>query len=136
MKIVVPYDFSDISAKAIYRARNMTGQENIWIVHVLEPLEVTEPGVVWDSKETSDESRKEHAAAEIKKLLDAESLDQVQIKIRIGDPAKEITQFATEIGADLIVIASQGKTGLERILLGSVAESVVRYARCSVLVIK
>jgi len=53
-----------------------------------------------------------------------------------GRPAQVITGFARERGIDLIVVGSQGKTGLERLLLGSVAESIIRLAECMVLVVK
>jgi nucleotide-binding universal stress UspA family protein len=56
--------------------------------------------------------------------------------IREGKPAAEIIRFAAEKKADLIVIGSRGKGGLERLLLGSVADEVVRTAPCSVLVVK
>jgi nucleotide-binding universal stress UspA family protein len=53
-----------------------------------------------------------------------------------GEPAAEIVRVADERGAGLIVISSHGRTGLGRILFGSTAESVVRHARCPVLVVK
>jgi nucleotide-binding universal stress UspA family protein len=53
-----------------------------------------------------------------------------------GDAATEIVRVSTERGVDLIVIASHGRTGLGRILFGSTAESVVRHAKCPVLVVK
>ena len=53
-----------------------------------------------------------------------------------GEPAAEIVRVAEERGAGLIVISSHGRTGLGRILFGSTAESVVRHARCPVLVVK
>lgn len=53
-----------------------------------------------------------------------------------GKPAAEIVRYATEQKIDLIVIGTQGKRGIERFLVGSVAESVIRSAPCRVLVIK
>lgn len=53
-----------------------------------------------------------------------------------GKPAAEIVRYATEKQIDLIVIGTQGKRGFERLLLGSVAEQVVRLASCKVLVVK
>jgi nucleotide-binding universal stress UspA family protein len=53
-----------------------------------------------------------------------------------GDPATEIVRYAASAGIDLIVMGTHGRTGLERLLLGSVAEKVMREARCSVLVVK
>ena len=53
-----------------------------------------------------------------------------------GDPGHEIVKYAEEIDADLIVIPSHGRTGLTRLLIGSVAERVVRLAHCPVLVLR
>jgi universal stress protein A len=56
--------------------------------------------------------------------------------IRVGRPAHEIIAAAREWQADLIVIASHGRRGVPRLLLGSVAEEVVRHAPCPVLVVR
>jgi nucleotide-binding universal stress UspA family protein len=53
-----------------------------------------------------------------------------------GDPATEIVRYATDANMDLIVMGTHGRTGLERLLMGSVAEKVMRDAGCSVLVVK
>jgi nucleotide-binding universal stress UspA family protein len=56
--------------------------------------------------------------------------------ILAGKPAPEIIRFAWENTVDLIVIGTKGKTGIERLLLGSVAENIIRSAHCPVLVVK
>jgi universal stress protein A len=56
--------------------------------------------------------------------------------IRTGKPGHEMIKVANEWPADLIVIASHGRTGVSRLLLGSVAEAVVRHAPCPVLVVR
>jgi nucleotide-binding universal stress UspA family protein len=53
-----------------------------------------------------------------------------------GDPAREILRLAKEVGCDLIVMGTHGRTGLERLLMGSVAEQVSRKAPCPVLTAK
>ena len=53
-----------------------------------------------------------------------------------GDPATEIVRYARDAGMDLIVMGTHGRTGLDRLLMGSVAEKVMREALCSVLVVK
>src|SRR5438552_10702138 len=64
--------------------------------------------------------------------------DEIQVRhvLLEGSPAQEIIRYATEQGVDLIVMGTHGRTGLERLLMGSVAEQVVRGAPCSVLVVK
>src|SRR5205807_3538103 len=61
---------------------------------------------------------------------------RVERLFKEGDPAAEIAHTAQETCADLIVMGTHGRTGLERMLMGSVAEQVVRRAPCSVLVAK
>jgi nucleotide-binding universal stress UspA family protein len=53
-----------------------------------------------------------------------------------GDPASEIVSFCRDALIDLVVMGTHGRTGVERMLLGSVAEQVLRDAPCSVLVVK
>jgi nucleotide-binding universal stress UspA family protein len=79
--------------------------------------------------------QREAAAAidRVRTMADGVHLETVILE---GKPAAEIVRFATENGIDLIVIGTQGKRGLERLLLGSVAEQVIRSAPCKVLVVK
>lgn len=60
----------------------------------------------------------------------------VETAILEGRPATEMVKFAARKKIDLIVIGTQGKRGLERLLLGSVAEEIIRSAPCKVLVVK
>jgi nucleotide-binding universal stress UspA family protein len=53
-----------------------------------------------------------------------------------GDPADEIVRYALDAASDLIVMGTHGRTGVRRLLMGSVAEMVLREAPCSVLVVK
>lgn len=75
----------------------------------------------------------EEAFARIKSM--AEDV-KVETTILEGRPAAEIMKFAARERIDLIVISTQGKKGLERLLLGSVAEEIIRSAPCKVLVVK
>lgn len=60
----------------------------------------------------------------------------VELRVEAGDPAKEILRLAREMPCDLIVIGTHGRTGLSRMLMGSVAEQVVRKAACPVVMVK
>ncbi|MGE5153032.1 MAG: universal stress protein, partial [Bdellovibrio bacteriovorus] len=53
-----------------------------------------------------------------------------------GEPATAITAVAGEVGADLIVTGSHGRTGLERVLIGSTSERILNATECAVLVVK
>jgi universal stress protein A len=55
--------------------------------------------------------------------------------LRVGDPAREIAQLAVDLDADAIVVGTHGRRGIARLVLGSVAERVLRYATCPVLVV-
>jgi nucleotide-binding universal stress UspA family protein len=70
--------------------------------------------------------------------INAQAASEVKVETSIleGHPAAEIVKFAVSKKIDLIVIATQGKRGLERLLLGSVAEEIIRSAPCKVLVVK
>jgi nucleotide-binding universal stress UspA family protein len=56
--------------------------------------------------------------------------------VRKGQPAKIINEVADEVGADLIVLGTHGRSGLERMLLGSVSETVSRHSSCTVLLVR
>jgi nucleotide-binding universal stress UspA family protein len=60
----------------------------------------------------------------------------VEHRLRIGSPAEEILRLAGEAHADLIVLGTHGRRGLRRLLMGSVAEEVLRRAACPVLTVK
>ena len=59
-----------------------------------------------------------------------------QTQVATGDPADMIVQVTQDLGVDLIVMATHGRTGLQHVLLGSVAERVIRHAPCPVLAIR
>jgi len=133
--VVVPIDFSDISFAAVAVAKEMVDDPStLHIVHVLPVLEPTEPGVIWS--QVDNESRSEHATAAMQKELEDRGLDGVQIVIRFGNAGHEVADHAKEIEADMIVTSSHGRSGLSHLLLGSVAERIVRFAKCPVLVVK
>ncbi len=66
---------------------------------------------------------------------EGDSAFRVVSHVRFDPPARSLTQLASDVAADLIIVGTHNRKGLERLLLGSVAESTVRYARCPVLVI-
>ena len=70
-------------------------------------------------------------------LLTEEEANELQpdCAMRIGMPADEIVQYADEHAIDLIVMGTHGREGVMRVVLGSVAETVVRRARCPVLTV-
>jgi nucleotide-binding universal stress UspA family protein len=61
---------------------------------------------------------------------------RISTEVRQGTAAESVTNAEAEYGADLVIMSTHGRTGLSHLLLGSVAEQVIRTARCPVLVIR
>jgi nucleotide-binding universal stress UspA family protein len=59
-----------------------------------------------------------------------------EARVLHGDPRQALVDAATEVGADLVVVGSHGRTGLDKLVMGSVASHVVSHAPCSVMVVK
>jgi nucleotide-binding universal stress UspA family protein len=76
------------------------------------------------------------AGAEIERTAAALTTAQIDKRIEMGDVAGTVCRIAAEIGADVIVVGSHGRGAIERLLLGSVSEQVVRHAPCPVLVVR
>lgn len=133
--IVVPFDFSDHAVDALRRAVVLAENPNqIHVLHVLPFMIPTEPGVVWAT--VDDAGRIKHALDSMSEALPKDKFGEVQMEVRLGDPGHVITDRAEELNADLIIVGSHGRTGLTRLVLGSVAERVARLAHCPVLIVK
>jgi len=127
--IVAPVDFSDESIAALGTALDIADNpSDVHVVHVTPPLEVIE----W----VDENGRRQRAAEEVRDQLSDEKYAQVDMDIEIGDPGRRVADFAERIGADLIVMPSHGRTGFSHMVLGSVAERVVRLSHCPVLVLR
>jgi len=133
-KVVVPVDYSDESLGAVEVARTLVKDSgHLYVTHVLSPMPATDPELLWESE--TYESRREECEARLRERF-ADKHSGVQVRASVGDPGSEIAAYAEEIGADLIVLPSHGRTGLKRLLIGSVAERVCRLAHCPVLVLR
>jgi len=134
-KIVAPVDFSDESLASLDTAVDIANRpSDVHVVHVIPEINFADPGVIW--QEIDDNGRKQDAEQELRKRLSDGKYSQVQIHIEVGNPGHCVADFAKQIGADLIVMPSHGRTGLAHVLLGSVAERVVRLSHCPVLVLR
>jgi nucleotide-binding universal stress UspA family protein len=74
--------------------------------------------------------------ADLHKLQPHDFTIPIERELRQGDAGTEILRFAREIGCELIVMGTHGRTGLARLLMGSTAETVSRKAHCPVLTVK
>lgn len=134
-RIVIPVDFSDDSFAALDTALALVSDSShLSLIYVLPVIDPAEPGVIWTT--IDDDSRRHHAELALAERLDGTRFSDVRTHIAFGDPGHEIADFAQREQADLIVLSSHGRTGLTRLLIGSVAEKTVRLAHCPVLVLK
>jgi nucleotide-binding universal stress UspA family protein len=133
--VLVPIDFSEAANQALDKALAFfEGKAKIHALHVLSPLEPTQPGMVWQT--IDDQTRTEHIKTLFHEKFAQPAYQQVELAVVTGNPSSEIIDYAQSHGIDLIVISSHGRTGISRFLLGSVAERVVRFATCPVLVLR
>jgi universal stress protein A len=142
---LVPIDFSEHSKETIEYATQLAALTGaiIKLLHVFqipEDLEAFYQGLYIESDliknhmEMAKRKTNEQLSVVTEQIL-AKGFE-VESILRFGNPYEEIVNAAKELGADLIVIGSHGSTGLGRLLLGSTAERVLRYAPCAVLVVK
>lgn len=103
------------------------------IVHVVQ-LPAAVYGEVFT--ELAEEGYTERAWADLRAFVPTDLGVPVQLRVEEGDAATEIVRVAEEIKSDLIVLGTHGRTGLSRLLLGSVAEQVLRRAPCPVLTVR
>jgi nucleotide-binding universal stress UspA family protein len=140
-KILCPTDFSESSNEAIREASELASQfgSELLLVHVVSPLwsaagaaEAVPPNIMLEEQQLEDEAKT--LLQDWINRLQSQGLRVRSILLR-GNAADEILRTAEEEKVDLLIIAIRGKTGLSRILFGSVAEKVVRHANCRVLTI-
>jgi len=134
LHVLLPFDFSDASRAAITPAQRFAGPGGtLTVLHVVPHIDAASPGFL--AGEINPKLLRERAEDELDKALSEFGAGGATKRVRMGDPAAVILDAAAEIGAELIVIPSQGKSGLRRWMIGSVAERVVRRATCPVLVL-
>ncbi len=140
-KILVPQDFSEYSLHALKYAVTFAElfKSELIILHIVEPIvypadfsfgQVSIPAMEEEIRKHSEEQLNELVEREIPAGIKATPM------IRVGKPFIEIVEVAKGENADLIVISSHGRTGMDHVLFGSTADKVVRKAPCPVLTIR
>lgn len=136
--ILAPTDFSDESLAGVRYGVELAAQFGaaLTLLHVVEPPSRL-AGMEVVALARTEEEVAALARAELATLAERESAGGVHstARVRIGKPFHEIATAAREQAADLLVIATHGHTGWQRVLLGSTAERVVRHAPCPVLIV-
>ncbi len=134
-KILFPTDFSHTGDAALALATSLARERGatLLIVHVEEPPAAYGAGeMYYGMPDPVTEDLREM----LKKVAPADTSVPVEHRLIAGDPANAIVRLAKEDGVELIVMGTHGRTGLLRLLMGSVAEAVVRRAPCPVLTLR
>lgn len=128
-KILYPTDFSSYSNQAYFHAVALaeTHGASLTVVYVYSGAA--------DSSRTPENDRR-YWKSQLEQIRPSNSAIPVSHVFLEGDPGVEIARYAADAGMDLVVMGTHGRTGMDRLLMGSVAEQTLRAAPCSVLVIK
>ncbi|MBX3414309.1 MAG: universal stress protein [Pirellulales bacterium] len=134
-KILFPTDFSTSSDAGLREATALARESGalLLIVHVEEPPTAYGGGEMYYGVP---DPNNEQIVAMLKAVTPNAPDVRYEHRLIVGDPAAEIVRLAEEEGVDLIVLGTHGRTGLRRLLMGSVAEAIVRRANCRVLTVK
>lgn len=141
-KILVPTDFSPHSAEALKVAAGLSRafQAPLRLLSVYQPMivPVVPEGVLFPlaMDMADDVARSNTRLQELERAATAAGAVEVSSALRQGAAFEQIIAQAIEDGADVIVMGTHGRTGLKHVLLGSVAEKVMREAPCAVLTVR
>ncbi|MDX1744934.1 MAG: universal stress protein [Halobacteriales archaeon] len=139
-RVLVPFDGSPLSERALHYALQTHPEASITTMYVIDPIEsvyAVEAGGLpvsesWDRDAQARAAEIQSTAAAMAAGYDAE-LETVTVA---GKPARKILEHVDELDVDHIVMGSHGRGGLERVVLGSVAETVTRRASVPVTIIR
>lgn len=143
-RVLVPIDFSPSARAALEYGTFVAGTfgAELTVLHVWEPPGYVGPDTlallpVAAGQPGWDQTRAE-VTREVEQFLAKANAKPKRLNIRIeaGEPSDAILAAAREGGADLIVMGTHGRTGLSRLLIGSVAEAVLRRSTCPVLTLR
>jgi nucleotide-binding universal stress UspA family protein len=138
--ILVPVDFSNCSREGLQYAIGFANEfaARIILLHAIYL------GYIYSSQGTAlydipglQEAARKNAERQMRKLVRTVNFGSAKFETAFteGSPALDISVFAKDHDVDLIITSTHGLTGLEHVLIGSIAEKVVRHAPCSVLVV-
>lgn len=136
MKVLLPVDGSEPSKYAIQKGieEGLLEGKEIHIITVVPGIVPVEGYIMSPEVDKSNQQLAEDILAESKALL--AGCGEVIAEYRKGDPATEILHYASEIGADLIIMGHRGLGTFSKIFLGSVSSRVLNHSECSVFIVK
>ncbi len=137
-KILVPVDFSEHSQKALRYALAFALQfeAEVTLVHIVEQMVYPGDWMYPPLAVTDFAAEKREQMIDRLRSLDAGSGVKTHHVVRLGRAWQEVIEIAREQQTDMIILATHGYTGLKHVLLGSVAEKIVRHAPCPVLSVR
>lgn len=138
-RILVPTDFSTCSTEALEYAMALAKplKADLILAHVIQPF----PYNLVEGTTFADYGYGDRLTPQVQRLLDELSKRPLKEKLSVethlisGAPFREIIKLAKREGADLIVMGTHGRSGVDRLIIGSVAEKVVRLSPCPVLTV-
>lgn len=133
--VVVPVDFSEACTTALTGPLTESSADDIRLVHVVQPTVYPAAGDVVVAA-GPDAERVAAAGEQFERYIKEQNWPSYPTEVLTGDPGTEVVAFADRIEADLIMVPSHGFHGWKRLVLGSVAERIVRLANCPVLVLR
>jgi nucleotide-binding universal stress UspA family protein len=133
--ILFPTDFSTLGQAALEMATDLARRRGarLLIAHVEEPPVAYGGGELYYGMEEPDRAELKRMLTEV---LPTDPAVPYEHRLLIGSPANAIVHLAEKENVQMIVMPTHGRTGLMRLLMGSVAEEVVRKAKCPVLTVK
>jgi nucleotide-binding universal stress UspA family protein len=131
-RVLIPVDFSDFSRSTLERCQRILSGEYTDEIHFVYVWRPPPEQTSWTDPEAELNEMLDNFVSDFKPVGNA----KIVKKVAVGHPATTIVDYADEHDMQLILIASHGRTGLKRMLLGSVAEQVARHAHCPVLVLR
>jgi nucleotide-binding universal stress UspA family protein len=139
-RILVPHDFSEHATHALELAAELAAEHGgrLFVLHVVTPFHpitgLPEENVGWVPEADMMAGEQRRLEALIARTVPRRSAPRVRCKVVIGDPFRRITDAARDV--DSIVMATAGRTGLAHMVIGSVAEKVVRHSPVPVLTVR
>jgi nucleotide-binding universal stress UspA family protein len=138
-RILVPVDFSDSSARALRHAAKRAAESggSLIVVHVV-PADYGSLGIGREELRDLDRSLQRQAADRLRAFADENVGHDLtaELEVRVGQPGEQILAAARESQCDSIMLSTRGLTGLDRYLIGSVADRVARLAPCPVVLLR
>ncbi len=138
-RILCPVDFSDISTRVLQTAADLANRfgAELYVIHVFQLPASSLPEAVYEAPVDLEDQIQKRLGAKLNEFIKETKIPEVKITTGVyeGVPHVEIISSARENHADMIVMGTRGKTGLTHVLLGSVAERVIRHAEAPVLTV-